>query len=287
MVVVVALVVVVLVVVVVVVALVIVALVVVLGLLGHARQSRTPLLPAVVCRIGVQRRVEALARVPSVTLIPLLGDRSDHRSHIELDAIIPQLNNELDVVAEWVPTDSGFEITAYDGVWVVPGGPYANDQAVIDALRTARERQTPILGTCGGMQYAVIEFTRNVLGVAATHAESDGEADDNVVSGLACSLQGQERLVSPVAGTRFASWYPEPFLGMHFCSYAPTPDAVGALQEAGVIVGATAPDAGAEVLELPDHPFYVTSMFQPHIGASAGEPIDQLIHAFISAVTAS
>jgi CTP synthase (UTP-ammonia lyase) len=222
--------------------------------------------------------------MPSVAI---LGDRSPHPSHRELDALIPRLRDELAVAAEWVPTDSGFDVTTYDGVWLVPGGPYADDQAVIDTLRILREDQTPILGTCSGMQSAVVEFTRNVLGVAATHAESDGEAEDNVVAALACSLQGEERLVTAVAGTRFAGWRPEPFAGMHFCSYAPTAAAVASLQDAGVVVGATAEDAGAEVLEFPDHPFYVTTIFQPHVGASVGRPIDPLIRAFASAVAAA
>ena len=46
----------------------------------------------------------------------------------------------------------------------------------------------PFLGSCGGMQYAVLEFVRSVLGEAATHAESDGAAENNVVTALACSL---------------------------------------------------------------------------------------------------
>ena len=74
------------------------------------------------------------------------------------------------------------------------------------------------------MQYAVLEFVRSVLGEPATHAESDGEADDNVVTALACSLYGEERVVTPVAGTRFDSWVDGPFTGMHFCNYAPTAD---------------------------------------------------------------
>jgi CTP synthase (UTP-ammonia lyase) len=137
------------------------------------------------------------------------------------------------------------------------------------------------------MQYAVVEFVRSVLGEAATHAESDGVDADNVVGALTCSLYGEERLVTPVPGTRFASWVPEPFVGMHFCNYAPTADAVARLVAAGVVVGATAPDAGAEVLEFPDHPFYVASMFQPHIGALAGEPVHPLVRAFESAVRQS
>jgi CTP synthase (UTP-ammonia lyase) len=214
--------------------------------------------------------------------VALLGDHRGHRSHLELDALRPMLADR-GVETEWVPTDSGFDVTAYDGVWLVPGSPYADDAAVLSALTVVRERGIPFLGTCGGMQYAVLEYVASVLGAPATHAESDGQSEDNVVTALACSLNGEERLVTPVPGTRFASWVPEPFVGMHFCSYAPTPSVVTRLEAVGVVVGATAPDAGAEVLEFPDHPFYVTSMFQPHVGALAGAPIHPLVLAFVEA----
>ncbi len=216
-------------------------------------------------------------------MIALLGDDRGHRSHQELNALRPQLA-ELGAETEWVPTDSGFDVAAFDGVWLVPGSPYADDAAVVAALTVVRERGIPYLGVCAGMQYAVLEWTRNVLGSAATHAESDGAGEDNAVAALACSLYGEERLVTPVPGTRFASWQPEPFVGMHFCNYAPTAEAVTALEKIGVVVGATADDAGAEVLEFPDHPFYVTSMFQPHIGALAGAPVHPLVRAFVNAV---
>lgn len=220
-------------------------------------------------------------------MIALLGDDRGHRSHQELDALRPMLR-PLGVDTVWVPTDSGFEAQLrdgeYDGVWLVPGSPYADDAAVLRALTVVREQGIPFLGTCGGMQYAVVEFVRSVLGEAATHAESDGDADDNVVTALACSLYGEERMVTPVAGSRFAGWVGEPFVGMHFCSYAPTPEVVARLEAAGVVVGATADDAGAEVLEFPGHPFYVTSMFQPHVGALAGGPVHPLVRAFAEAV---
>ena len=219
---------------------------------------------------------------PSPT-VALLGDRSGHRSHLELDALRPM----LPLATEWVATDSGFDVTAYDGVWLVPGSPYADDAAVLRALTVVRERGIPFLGTCGGMQYAVLEYARSVLGEPATHAESEGASEDNVVVGLACSLQGEERLVTPAPGTRFASWVTEPFVGMHFCSYAATPAVVARLEATGVVVGATAPDAGAEVLEFPDHPFYVASMFQPHVGALAGGPVHPLVTAFVDAVGAA
>jgi CTP synthase (UTP-ammonia lyase) len=216
-------------------------------------------------------------------IVALLGEDRGHRSHQELNALRPQLGVET----VWVPSDSSFDIAEYDGVWLVPGSPYADDAAVLSALTVVRERGIPFIGSCGGMQYAVLEFVRSVLGEAATHAESDGVDDDNVVSALACSLYGEERLVTPVAGTRFASWVGEPFVGMHFCNYAPTAEAVERLVSADVVVGATAADAGAEVLEFPDHPFYVTSMFQPHIGALEGRPVHPLVRAFTAAVRQS
>ncbi len=212
-------------------------------------------------------------------LVALLGEDRGHRSHQELNALRPQLG--FDTV--WVPSDSGFEISEYDGVWLVPGSPYADDDAVLRALTVVRERGIPFLGSCGGMQYAVLEFVRSVLGEPATHAESDGESDDNVVSALACSLYGEERAVTPVAGTRFDGWVDGPFTGMHFCNYAPTAAVVERLERAGVVVGATADDAGAEVLDFPDHPFYVVSMFQPHIGALAGAPVHPLVREFVGA----
>jgi CTP synthase (UTP-ammonia lyase) len=91
--------------------------------------------------------------------------------------------------------------------------------------------------------------------------------------------------VVPISGSRFGEWVSEPFEGMHFCNYAASAASVAALERAGVVVGATGDEAGAEVLEFPNHPFYVTSMFQPHIGASAGAPIHPLVAAFMRAVT--
>ena len=129
--------------------------------------------------------------------------------------------------AEWVPTDGDQmnDLSAFAGVWLTPGSPYADDEAVYRAVRWARETDVPFLATCGGLQYAVIEYFRHALDVAdASHAESDGAADGNVIRPLACSLHGQERLVRPVPGTRLASLVNDaPFVGLHYCNYGPGP----------------------------------------------------------------
>ncbi len=215
--------------------------------------------------------------------IALVGDRHpDHPSHRELDAVRGMLGD--DVSAEWVASDGERirDLDEFGGIWLVPGSPYADDDAVYAAVTWARENDVPFLGTCGGLQYAVVEYFRNVLGlVGASHAESDGIDSSNVVHALACSLQGEERLVRPVPGTRFSRLVnDEPFVGMHYCGFAPGVEEVARLVDNGWVVEASAEDAGAEVLELPSHNFFMLTLFQPHIGALAGKPLHPLLREF-------
>ena len=216
--------------------------------------------------------------------IALLGDRNQaHASHRELEAVRGMLGD--DARAEWVATDSGRvrELTDFDAIWLVPGSPYADDAAAYAAVKWARESDVPFLGTCGGLQYSVVEYFRNVLGVpGASHAEADGQDGSNVVHPLACSLQGEERLVRPVPGTRFSAMVgDEPFVGMHYCSYGPGSGEVERLVEGGMVLEATSEDAGAEVLELPANRFFMLTLFQPHIGALAGRPLHPLLREFV------
>jgi CTP synthase (UTP-ammonia lyase) len=215
--------------------------------------------------------------------IAIIGDENNaFPSHRELNAVRGMLGE--DVASEWVPTDGDqiSDLSGFHGIWLVPGSPYADDAAAYDAATWARERDVPFLGTCGGLQYAVVEYFRNVLGVpGASHAESDGADESNVVSELACSLMGEERLVSPIPGTRFSALVgDEPFAGMHYCGYGPGPGVAERLVAGGMLIEATAEDAGAEVLELPANRFFMLSLFQPQIGALAGKPLHPLLAEF-------
>jgi CTP synthase (UTP-ammonia lyase) len=177
------------------------------------------------------------------------------------------------------------ELAAFDGLWLVPGSPYRDEQAVYAAVVAAREGGRPFLATCAGMQHAVVEMTRQLLGQRdASHEESFGESPTNVVAALACSLQGEEREIRPVPGTWLADLTGgRPFPGMHYCSYAPTAAAVADLACAGVTVEATADDAGAEVLKLQGHPFFVLTLFQPQVGASRRAPVHPIVGSFLRA----
>jgi CTP synthase (UTP-ammonia lyase) len=218
------------------------------------------------------------------TRIALVGDKDlRYVTHRALDATLAQL--PAGVEAEWVATDGprARELDRFDGIWMAPGTPYRDGDAALAAIERSLDGGTPLLGTCGGFQYVVLALARRVAGLAdAAHAELDPEAPDPVVAPLACSLIEQEREVTCVLGTRLAAICgTAPFTGFHYCSHGLADGFVERLEETGVVISAHAEDAGVEGLELPDHPFFVATLFQPQIGALSGAPLHPLIAAFV------
>jgi CTP synthase (UTP-ammonia lyase) len=221
--------------------------------------------------------------------IAVLGDRDlGYVTHRELDAALRLFPDWAR--GEWVATDSDVSgaLDRADGVWVTPGTPYRDDDAALAAIRRARESGLPLLGTCGGFQYTVIELARSLAGIDAHHAETAPDAEALVAAPLACSLLGEERPVTCVPGTRLAELCgTEPFGGFHWCGYGLADEFVDALTAAGVVISAHAPDAGVEGIELPGHPFFVATLFQPQVGALVGRPLHPLIAAFLEAARAA
>ncbi len=118
--------------------------------------------------------------------IALIGDRSDavaaHRAiplalELAAGAGVPRLT------WEWLPTsmltgDVPARLAVFDGIWCVPASPYVNTAGALAAIRVARERQVPFLGTCGGFQHALLDYAAAVWEVAApAHAELDPAAE--------------------------------------------------------------------------------------------------------------
>jgi len=108
-----------------------------------------------------------------------------------------------------------------------------------------------------------------------------------VVAPLACVLYGETRTVTPVEGTRLAEICgAEPFDGHHQCGYGLADAYAPVLARAGVVISAHAPDAGVEGIELPDHPFFLATAFQPQVGSSASGVVHPLIAALLAAAAA-
>jgi CTP synthase (UTP-ammonia lyase) len=211
-----------------------------------------------------------------------LGDRdTQFLTHREIDAALALFGGQ------WTPTDSAAarSLGGVDGVWLLPGTPYADDEVAYAAIRHCVATDTPFLGTCGGFQYACVELARSRAGVAAAaHAESAPDAEELVVAPLACSLYGEERTVHPVPGTHVAAICgAAPFAGFHWCGFGLAERYVPALEAAGVVVSARAEDAGAEAIELPDHPFFVATAFQPQVGVGESGRLPALLAAFLAA----
>ena len=222
-------------------------------------------------------------------MIGVLGDLNlEFPTHRELQAEINRLESKTEF--EWIPTDAPDaqeRAARVSGLWVIPGTPYKADEVVYRAIKNARENDTPFLGSCGGFQYALVEYARNVVGINdAVHAETHPDSGQQIIQGLSCSLIGEERTVRVVPDTQLADICgPEPFTGHHYCNYGLAGTYQQVLSENDIVFNSHATDAGIEGFELPDKKFFIATLFQPQVGALAGKPRHPLISAFLAAAS--
>ena len=197
------------------------------------------------------------------------------------------------VTAVWIHTaalarDGVGSLDAFDGIWCVPGSPYAEMSAALAAIRMARESGRPFLGTCGGFQHAVIEYARNVLDLPdADHAETNPTASRPLVAPLACALVERTGVLRFRAGSSLRAIYgTDDAEETYHCSYGLNPQYAEAFDRApGLRVGATDVAGDVRAIELVDHPFFVATLFQPERSAARGVA-HPLITAFVAAVAA-
>jgi len=176
------------------------------------------------------------------------------------------------------------ELERYDGV-LVPGGFGSRGwEGKITACRIARERGVPYLGICLGMQVAISEFARHVVGLeGANSTEMDPETPYPVIDLLPEQkeiedLGGTMRLgadaVDLVEGTRAHAAYGETVIHeRHRHRYEVNNHFRPALEQAGLIVSGTFQEGRlVEVIELPDHPWFVASQFHPEFKSRPTRP---------------
>jgi CTP synthase len=171
------------------------------------------------------------------------------------------------------------------GIWVVPGSPYANTEGVMEAIQWAREKGLPFLGTCGGFQHALIEFGRNVAGISGgEHAETAPDSRSLIITRLSCSLVEKTGKVRFVAGSRLREAYgaDEVTEGYH-CNFGLNPSYQQALEKAGMQFTAFDAEGSVRGAELPSHPFFVGTLFQPERAALRGVT-PPVVNAFVDAV---
>ncbi|MEU4195051.1 hypothetical protein AB0E69_24335 [Kribbella sp. NPDC026611] len=216
--------------------------------------------------------------------IALVGDRSPHvRSHNRVPGLLERMRerDQLDLDVYWVATNEVDDaLKSFDGIWVLPGSPYRSESGAIAAIQTAREHQIPFLGTCGGFQHAMLEFARNKAGaLQVQHGETTPDADDLLIVPLACSLDGHEGAINVVPDTRAAQLLgAERSMERYHCSYGLDSSRLELLTEHGMVFSGYDDDNDARIAELPDHPFYLASLFQPELSGDGTRP-----HPFVQA----
>ncbi|MFG2891016.1 hypothetical protein [Streptomyces sp. NPDC048248] len=214
--------------------------------------------------------------------IALVGDRSPHvRSHTRLPRLLDALRERegLDLDAYWIPTEEASDeaaLAAFDAVWVLPGSPYRSEAGALAAVRTAREHRIPFLGTCAGFQHVLLEYARNVCGLGtAGHAENqpDTPAQDAVVIPLACSLVGHEGTIELAPGSLAEQLISaERSIERYHCNYGANPRHVELLHAHGLRFTGTNSDGEVRIAELPGHPFFLATLFQPELAGDGTRP---------------
>ncbi|MDG4786977.1 hypothetical protein O7626_13735 [Micromonospora sp. WMMD1102] len=222
------------------------------------------------------------------------GDRSPHvRAHARIPALLDalRLRDRLDLDLYWIPTPDGADpavLAGFDGIWLTPDSPYRSETGALAAVRTAREHGIPFLGTCGGFQHALLEYARNVCGLSrAAHAEnSPGATGELLIEPLACSLAGREGAVRIAPGS-----LAERVLGAgrtverYQCSYGLNPSYLEVLRQHGLRLTGFDDSGDVRVAELPEHPFFLCTLFQPEL-AGDGTVAHPVIRAFATAAAA-
>ena len=178
---------------------------------------------------------------------------------------------------------------------VVPGGfGYRGIEGKINVIHYARTRKLPFLGLCLGMQTAVIEYARNVAHlIRANSAEFDSKSDQPVVA-----MMEEQKDLSEKGGTMRLGQYPchlmknsraaqvyqaDVVMERHRHRYEINNEYRDILTEAGLIISGTSPDRSlVEIIELPDHPWFVACQFHPEFKSRPDNP-HPLFHGLMQA----
>jgi CTP synthase len=189
------------------------------------------------------------------------------------------------------------ELEQVDGV-LVPGGFGSRGwEGKILACRVARERGIPYLGICLGMHVAVSEFARHVVGLeGANSTEMDPETpypvidllpEQKEVEDLGGTMRLGAQAVELLEGTRAHATYAEPVIHeRHRHRYEVNNHFRQAIAEAGLVVSGTFQEGRlVEIVELPEHPWFVASQFHPEFKSRPTRPAP-LFREFVGAAHA-
>lgn len=218
--------------------------------------------------------------------VGLIGDqlpeyrRAQHAAVVMLERAAEALRVRAEI--NWIATPSleGAEVEArlgpMDALWASPGSPYLSLEGALRGIRFARERGWPLLGTCAGFQHIVLEYARNVMGIAdAAHEEYAPAAGTLLLTALVCPVAHQTLKISLLPESFPARVYGRTEIEeYYYCTFGINPAFRGEVDASGLKVVGKDQDGEPRVLQLPEHRFYVATLFVP--GASYTEGVVEL-----------
>ena len=204
------------------------------------------------------------------------------------------------VEVKWIQSDDLNEsnvekaFEGLDGILVAPGFGNRGIEGKLAAIKFARENNIPFFGICLGMQCAVIEFAQNVLGLKdATSAEFDEKSKNKVID-----LMEEQKDITQMGGTMRLGSYPCELKDgtlaysiyqsklvneRHRHRYEFNDKYLAAFEKAGMIASGINPKSGlVEIVEIPEHPFFIGSQFHPELKSTVLNP-QPIFVAFIKA----
>lgn len=209
--------------------------------------------------------------------------------------------NEVKVTVEYIHSEYinaktiGKKLSKLDGILVAPGFGERGIEGKVAAVKYARENNLPFLGICLGMQMAVIEFARNVLKLKdANSTEMDPQTQNPVIS-----IMENQKNITDMGGTmRLGSWTCELKKGSivsqvyntktieerHRHRYEYNNKYRDQFEAAGLVATGINPNTNlVEIVEIPDHPWFVGVQYHPEYKSTVANP-HPLFVAFVKAV---
>ncbi|HXI32738.1 MAG TPA: CTP synthase [Gemmatimonadales bacterium] len=212
--------------------------------------------------------------------------------------------NEAGVDVTWIASDrfTDQEATAellapYDALLVPGGFGVRGVEGMLEAIRFARERKLPFFGICLGLQTAIIEFARDVCKIPDTNSSEFAPECANPVIALMRSQEGIQEMGGTMRlgaypcrlrpGSRVAQIYGQQEVSeRHRHRYEVSNAYRDVLAEFGLRCSGLSPDGSlVEMIELPDHPWFVGCQFHPELRSRPMRP-HPLFASFIGAAVA-
>jgi len=198
--------------------------------------------------------------------------------------------NECKVHLKWISSESIDKTNAstilkdLDGVLVAPGFGERGIEGKIEAIKHIRENKIPFFGICLGMQCAVIEFARNVLGYKkAASTEMNSKTPHPVID-----LMDEQKNITKMGGTMrlgsypcnlkkgtkaFAAYVKQQINERHRHRYEFNNHYLKEMESAGLKASGINPDSNlVEVVELEGHPWFVGTQYHPELKSTVQNP---------------